>query len=124
MNKRIFLITAIVLVLVVVFIFVIKPVLDKAKEKKEDKKKLDRTETDGTAKTVEPPRNMKPPFKGVVTASVLNVRDTPSLSGKVLTKIAKGRSVDVMRETGEWYELGLPPLVRAFVHKNYIKSVK
>ena len=44
MKKRIFIIVAILLVLVVGFIFIIKPVLDKAKEKKEDKKKLDRTE--------------------------------------------------------------------------------
>ena len=118
MKRQHFIIISVVLALVGIFFLFVRPAL----RKKKDDEKLDRSETDGTAKTVEPPKNVKPPFQGKVIATVLNVRDNPSLSGMVVTKLKQGRPVDVKREIGEWYELALPPLTRAFVHKNYIKS--
>ena len=77
--------------------------------------------------TIKPKPSHKPtkkeiPFIGVVTANVLNVRTGASLFDSIVTKLNRGRTVNVVGETGNWYEIQLPPLTgNVYVHKAYIK---
>lgn len=43
--------------------------------------------------------------RGIVTASVLNVRDAPSLKGKIIGKLIKGARVTIYDEKNGWYLL-------------------
>jgi N-acetylmuramoyl-L-alanine amidase len=57
---------------------------------------------------------------GVVTATSLNVRVSPSLNGMVMGKITKDGKVDIFSEDADWYEIGLGNKI-GWVHKDYIK---
>ncbi|UCD84800.1 MAG: N-acetylmuramoyl-L-alanine amidase [Deltaproteobacteria bacterium] len=61
------------------------------------------------------------PFKGVVTASKLNIRQSPRLkAGTVAAPLTKGTIVEILREENGWYEVDVK--MRGWVKKEYIKA--
>lgn len=61
--------------------------------------------------------------KGVVNASSLNIRSTPSTSAKIVTSLTNGSSVNILKEENDWYQIQLSNGVKAFAHADYIESV-
>lgn len=56
--------------------------------------------------------------KGIVTASVLNVRDKPSLAGTVVGKLYKGESVEILEKNVDWYRID----TNKWVSSKYVKT--
>lgn len=59
---------------------------------------------------------------GIVTATVLNVREGPSLSAKIIGKLIKGASVTIIDTSGKWYKINYGTGI-AYVYSRYIKVV-
>jgi N-acetylmuramoyl-L-alanine amidase len=57
---------------------------------------------------------------GVVNATSLNVRVSPSLNGLVIGQVTKNDKVDVFSEESDWYEIRFGNKM-GWVHKDYIK---
>lgn len=56
---------------------------------------------------------------GVVTANVLNVRSGPSTNDIILGKLSIGSSVDIIDETGSWYQIKFDSGV-AYISSEYV----
>lgn len=54
--------------------------------------------------------------KGIVNATVLNVRNKPSLAGVVISKLAKGQAVEILETNDDWYRIG----INKWVNKLYV----
>ncbi len=59
--------------------------------------------------------------KGIVTASVLNVRMGPSTDNSKTTQIYNGDIVTIINTSDEWYEVILSNNMKGWVHSDYIK---
>ncbi|MFD3447902.1 SH3 domain-containing protein [Microbacteriaceae bacterium 4G12] len=59
--------------------------------------------------------------QGVVTASVLNVRTKPSLSGKIMGNLKKGSKVNIESTNGSWLKLTYNGKI-GYVSKQYITT--
>ena len=57
---------------------------------------------------------------GVVTCDVLNVRDTNSTSGKVITQITNGNKVAVLKKSNGWYYVKLSSGTKGWVYGQYL----
>lgn len=60
---------------------------------------------------------------GVVTTSILNVRSSASIRGKILTFVRKGSNVSILSSQNGWYKVRLSNGTIGYVSSNYI-SVK
>lgn len=58
--------------------------------------------------------------EGTVTASVLNVRASPSVTTEIVMKLKKGDKVVIKESTQEWYKIAAQSKV-GYVHKQYIQ---
>ncbi len=56
---------------------------------------------------------------GVVTATVLNLREEPSTSSAILGKLARGTRVEVLEPAGAWYRVDAGGL-EGFVHGDWL----
>ncbi len=68
--------------------------------------------------------NPKEKVSAVVTASILNVRDQGSLSGKVIDKVAKGDIVQILQENSQWCEVELSNNKTGWVASWYLEKSK
>jgi len=59
----------------------------------------------GSAPTTPPPAEEPSPTTGTVTASSLNVRGTPSTSGKRVTSLSSGTQVKILESLDGWYRI-------------------
>lgn len=59
--------------------------------------------------------------EGRTTASMLNVRDRPDISGNRIDGVPAGRTIDVIGESGEWFMIDLNRKV-GFVHRDFVKE--
>ena len=60
---------------------------------------------------------------GVVTASMLNFRDAPSTSGKLIHEpLTQGTQVDILQEQNGWYQVRLKET--GWVSKKYIDTAR
>jgi peptidoglycan-N-acetylmuramic acid deacetylase len=59
--------------------------------------------------------------KGYVTANSLNVRNTYSIKGKIITQISKGKEVHVYGETYNWYKVRYTKDKEGWVSSKYIQ---
>jgi uncharacterized protein YgiM (DUF1202 family) len=75
---------------------------------------LCRAQTEAAQPATEPVR------KGVVTASVLNVRARPAKHFERIGQFAQGDDVKVVGETAEWYEVCVPPDTRAWIASQFV----
>lgn len=57
---------------------------------------------------------------GVVVASSLNVRQTASNSGEIVTEVEYGSEIVLLERTGDWYKVNVGDI--GFVHANYIRT--
>lgn len=60
---------------------------------------------------------------GLVTASVLNVRQGPSLSYKVISKVYKDTYIRVFAKIGDWYVVQTEKDIIGAVYASYIKPI-
>ena len=58
---------------------------------------------------------------GTVTASSLNVRESPSLSAKVITSIKNGATVTCLNQSNEWYYVKLESGTKGWCSGDYLK---
>ncbi|HHU63811.1 MAG TPA: SH3 domain-containing protein [Clostridiales bacterium] len=58
--------------------------------------------------------------KGVVTGSVVNVRSSGSLNAKIITQAKKGTELDVIKKSGDWYNVKLPSKTVGWMYAQYI----
>ncbi len=58
--------------------------------------------------------------KGVVTGSVVNVRSSGSLKAKILTQAKKGTELDVLKKSGDWYNVKLPSSTVGWMFSQYV----
>ncbi|QOR65652.1 SH3 domain-containing protein [Cytobacillus suaedae] len=63
-------------------------------------------------------------ISAVVTASILNVRDQGSLSGKVIDKVAQGDIVKILQENSQWCEVELSNNKTGWVASWYLEKNK
>lgn len=59
--------------------------------------------------------------QGVVTASSLRIRNTPSLDGKQIGSKIKGSTVKILGQEGEWYQIDNGDNSPAYMNAEYIK---
>lgn len=59
-------------------------------------------------------------YTGVVTGSVVNVRDTPSVNGKWLLGLSKNAKIIIMSQEGNWYKVGYKGTT-GYVSADYVK---
>lgn len=55
-----------------------------------------------------------------ISKTNVNVREKPSATSRVLTKVDKGRTATVLRSEGEWVKLQFPGGTIGFVHKDMV----
>ena len=58
---------------------------------------------------------------GTVNASSLNVRESPSLSAKVITSIKNGTTVTCLKKSNEWYYVKLSSGTKGWCSGDYLK---
>lgn len=68
--------------------------------------------------------NSEKKISAVVTASILNVRDQGSLSGKVIDKVSQGDIVQIIQENSQWCEVKLPNNKTGWVASWYLEKNK
>lgn len=56
---------------------------------------------------------------GIVTGDNLNVRQSPDLSANILTKLSKGTTVNVISDSGDWYNINYNE-VNGWVFSKYL----
>lgn len=61
-------------------------------------------------------------YRGVVTASVLNIRSQPSTSSAVVGQYANGAVVDIIGTEGSWYKISFNGSA-AYLSSDYVKLV-
>lgn len=61
--------------------------------------------------------------KGITTASVLNVRQEPSTSGHVLSRLSQGSEVIIVSARGEWYQIKTQHINNGWVHSDFVKLI-
>lgn len=61
--------------------------------------------------------------KGIVNASVLNVRSTPSTDGSIVSKLSSGAEVPILSTVEDWYQIQLNNGVKGFVHSDFVDSI-
>ena len=54
----------------------------------------------------------------IVTVNALNIRETPSLSGKVVGSLTRYQKVEILETSGDWMRIS-----SGWINKNYVKSV-
>lgn len=59
--------------------------------------------------------------QGVVTASSLRIRNTPSLDGKQIGSKIKGSTVKILGQEGDWYQIDNGDNSPAYMNAEYIK---
>lgn len=59
--------------------------------------------------------------QGVVTASSLRIRNTPSLDGKQIGSKTKGSTVKILGQEGDWYQIDNGDNSPAYMNVEYIK---
>lgn len=59
--------------------------------------------------------------QGVVTASSLRIRNTPSLDGKQIGSKTKGSTVKILGQEGDWYQIDNGDNSPAYMNAEYIK---
>jgi N-acetylmuramoyl-L-alanine amidase len=79
---------------------------------------LDETNETTEGTTAEQPALVK----GIVTATILNIRDNASLKGKVIGKLKKGESVKISKELDDWSEIQLPNQKKGWVASWYLEK--
>ena len=57
---------------------------------------------------------------GVITGSVVNVRENPDTSSKILTQLEKGDRVSVTGDSGGWYKVRTPDGITGWISKEYL----
>lgn len=77
----------------------------------------------GTTAQVSISSNQSPSIKGIVTASVLNVRSQGGLQYAVLTKIPRGTYVTVLNINPGWYHIELANGQKGWVSTDYVKLI-
>lgn len=60
---------------------------------------------------------------GIVNASTLNLRESPSLTSPVVLVLLKGDKVEILTEKGNWYKVKVNGK-EGYVYKKYIKTVE
>lgn len=58
--------------------------------------------------------------KGTVTAQLANIRKSPSMSGKVLQRVAKGTQLNPTGKKGNWVQIRLKNGQTAYIHQNIL----
>lgn len=82
--------------------------------------------TNGIKKTVKHQIAIKKPAKeekGYVNATVLNVREKPTTSSKVMTKLKKKQNVVIVSKQGSWYKVKFNNKI-GYVYSKYISKTK
>ncbi len=60
--------------------------------------------------------------EAVVTASVLNIRNKPSLESYILGKAKKNSKLTLLRKNKDWYKISAYPYAKGWVHKKFLSS--
>lgn len=60
--------------------------------------------------------------KGKILAENVNLRSTPSLSAKVITKLDKGESVTLVESSGEWIKIKTSANQMGWVNQDYVSG--
>ncbi|WP_096190289.1 SH3 domain-containing protein [Evansella halocellulosilytica] len=58
--------------------------------------------------------------KGEITASLLNVRESPSTSAPIIARLSKGTSINLNGENGQWYQVQVGSRT-GYIHSDYVK---
>jgi hypothetical protein len=61
-------------------------------------------------------------FSGTVTADVLNVRDKPLASGRIVKQLSKGITFNAYEQTGTW--LRIHPSASQWVNRRFVEAVR
>ncbi|MBM7613561.1 C40 family peptidase [Alkaliphilus hydrothermalis] len=59
--------------------------------------------------------------KGIITASVLNVRSEASTDSAIVTKLIEGTEVIVIKGQGDWLQIKLQVNKTAWIHRDFVK---
>ncbi|SIS94046.1 SH3 domain-containing protein [Kroppenstedtia eburnea] len=62
-----------------------------------------------------------PKGKVTVTARLANIRKTPSMSGKVLQRVVRGKQLKATGKKGNWIQIRLSSGQTAFIHQNILR---
>ncbi len=57
---------------------------------------------------------------GIVIASTLNMRESPSINSKIINKLRRGDKIEIVEDTGDWVKVKKDTL-QGWVKKEYIK---
>lgn len=57
---------------------------------------------------------------GTATADVVNVRSKPDISSEILTKLDKGKRVDIYEHSGDWYRISIGDERFGWVNKEFL----
>jgi N-acetylmuramoyl-L-alanine amidase len=105
------------------FIEITESIIHPQPEAPEDEKEEGEDQPNSNDKNNDSP-NPNNKISAVVTASILNVRDQGSLSGKVIDKVAQGDIVQILQENSQWCEVLLPNNKTGWVASWYLEKNK
>lgn len=67
-----------------------------------------------------PQTSLPASFQGTINAADINVRCDSTVSSKIICKMNKGDTVEVVRELYDWYKIRLPKTAPSFIKKNLV----
>ncbi len=71
----------------------------------------------GTTKTDSNTTKVK---KGVINASILNIRQKANITSDVAGKLVKGETIQIVSKSNEWYKIKTSKGIEGWVHSKYV----